>query len=491
MQPTLEQFASLFNVFGSLMVLLVSIVTLKLRPVPFFRSWILAYAFAILATVGVSLQTLQGPSTQLLSFNISAATFATWFELRMAQQLLGRPFAGWRVAAILMLFFATCMGLWLTGNRYEACIVPLMICLLGTHLWLGSVMCRVGRTPEYAGMAWVGVPVILHGLWLITYPVCSATPYFWADFGVEALMEVGVGIGMAMFVLHRTAFQLEQQNRSLQIAEQALREAQVDRDRLQKQRIAHLEETDQLKRDLLDTTSHELRTPLTSIIGYAEFLEEEIGGPLVGEQPEYVAQIKKGAARMRRIVDDMLDCARLEAGMFRVTPRRFDLRILLQYETSSLRPQAHEMSVKLDIEIPNEPIDTFADPQSVGQVLLNLASNGLKFTPPGGTVRVRARQVGATIRVEVVDSGIGIALEHRQHIFEKFYQVDPSATRERGGTGLGLAICKALVEAQHGQIGVDSELGQGSTFWFTLPVFVEADFLAPATLPAGVSSVST
>jgi PAS domain S-box-containing protein len=225
-----------------------------------------------------------------------------------------------------------------------------------------------------------------------------------------------------------------------------------------------------LKADLVNAVSHELRTPLTSIMGYAEFLEDQLGGPLSPEQHQYVGQIQEGTRRLQRLVDDLLDFARLEAGTFTLALADADLGRKLDEVVESLRPQARDRAITLRCERPEGPFMVRMDAGRIGQVLLNLIGNALKFTPAGGQVRARLSRAGAAARLEVADTGIGIPPEHLPKLFEKFYQVDSSATRERGGAGLGLSIAKALVEAHGGRIGARSTLGQGSTFWFELPL---------------------
>lgn len=234
--------------------------------------------------------------------------------------------------------------------------------------------------------------------------------------------------------------------------------------------IERLQELDRLKGDFLNAASHELRTPLTSVTGYAEFLEDGIAGPLTPTQVEYVGQIQAGARRLQRIVDDMLDYARLEAGTFRLELQDVELCGHLRKEVASLQPQALAARLAFAAELPPEPVVGRVDPGRIGQVLINLVGNAIKFTPPGGLVQVRLLPGEGEVRVEVRDSGIGIAAAHCARLFDKFFQVDASATRERGGAGLGLAISRALVEAHGGLMGVESEVGRGSTFWFTLPV---------------------
>ncbi|HEY9855701.1 MAG TPA: ATP-binding protein, partial [Stenomitos sp.] len=220
----------------------------------------------------------------------------------------------------------------------------------------------------------------------------------------------------------------------------------VEIERLQDEQIRNLQEVDRLKGDFINVASHELRTPLTSIRGYAEFLEDLVAGPLTPDQVAYVSQIQEGARRLQRIVDDMLDFARLEAGTFSLVWQEACLGQLIQEELSSLAPQLRDSHLRLDLQLMSEGSWVRMDPQRIGQVVLNLMSNAIKFTPPGGCLTVRTHLAAGMVRVEVTDSGIGIAPENLSRLFEKFYQVDPSSTRTHGGAGLGLAICKAIVD---------------------------------------------
>jgi PAS domain S-box-containing protein len=228
-------------------------------------------------------------------------------------------------------------------------------------------------------------------------------------------------------------------------------------------------ELNRLKADLVNAVSHELRTPLTSIMGYAEFLEDEVAGPLSEDQHAYVSQIQEGTTRLQRLVDDLLDFARLEAGTFTLSRREVDLDRKILEVIESMKPQAREKGVvlKADLDQPTCPVSI--DPGRVGQVLLNLMGNAIKFTPAGGRVTVGLRCEDPEVLVTVTDTGIGVAKENLAKLFDKFYQVSGGSTREKGGAGLGLSISKALVEAHGGHIGVESTLGAGSRFWFTLP----------------------
>jgi signal transduction histidine kinase len=230
-----------------------------------------------------------------------------------------------------------------------------------------------------------------------------------------------------------------------------------------------LQELDRLKSAFVGSVSHELRTPLTAIKGYAEFLEDGIGGELPTQQQAFVGEILQGAARLERLVDDLLDFARLESGAFKLVLAEADLVSKVRAIAHALKPQALEGAITLTLDVPDTPVPLRMDAGRIEQVLNNLVGNALKFTPPGGRVTVSVRPGAEAVRVEVADTGDGIAPAHLPHLFDRFYQVDNTSTRRVGGAGLGLTISKALVEAHGGTIGVETTPGKGSTFWFTLP----------------------
>lgn len=238
--------------------------------------------------------------------------------------------------------------------------------------------------------------------------------------------------------------------------------------------LQKLRELERLKDDFLSATSHELRTPLTSIIGFAELLADEVGGALSPEQLAFVRSIQVGGARLKALIDDLLDFARLDAGVLELACEDLDAGPVVAEAVEALRPLAEASGVALAVDRPAAPVVVAMDRRRVAHVLGHLVGNALKFTPAGGRVDVRARAADDALVVEVHDTGIGIAQEHLPHLFERFFQVDPGITRAQGGTGLGLSIAKAFIEAQGGRIGALSELGCGSTFWFTLPRAREA-----------------
>ncbi len=231
---------------------------------------------------------------------------------------------------------------------------------------------------------------------------------------------------------------------------------------------AQLQALDRLKDDFVNAVSHDLRTPLTSIMGYAEFLEDEFGGPLSPGQAEYVRQIQLASHRLEGLVNDLLDFARLEAGTFQLKLEPAELGPKVREIAESLRPQVEAAHLALELELPDWPVRLPMDAQRIGQVLTNLIHNATKFTPAGGHIRVALRLEGDHVVCEIRDTGIGIAPEDVPKLFQRFSQL--SGGKEKGGTGLGLNISKAIIEAHGGAIGVRSAPNQGSTFWFSLPL---------------------
>lgn len=229
-----------------------------------------------------------------------------------------------------------------------------------------------------------------------------------------------------------------------------------------------LQELDTLKSNFVNAISHDLRTPLTSIKGYAEFLEDEVGGSLNPAHHEFVRQIQQSASRLEHLVDDLLDFARMDAGTFKLSLKPTDLGALARGVIASLKPLADDAHVAIVDTLPAESLRGIFDAARIERVLMNLIGNALKFTGSGGRIEVRGCVDGAQVRCEIRDTGIGIAPEDVSKLFQRFSQLSPGM-RQANGTGLGLSISKALVDAHGGTIGVESAPGKGSMFWFTLP----------------------
>jgi PAS domain S-box-containing protein len=229
------------------------------------------------------------------------------------------------------------------------------------------------------------------------------------------------------------------------------------------------ERLNQLKSEFIAGVSHELRTPLHTIIGFAELLDEQDTGPLNDKQRRFLHHIRTDSEHLLSLINDVLDLSRIEAGGLVVRPEAIPLQTAISEAVNAIRPLAKNKRITIQEEhIPDAAV--LADQLRVRQIFYNLLSNGVKFTDPGGEVRVTAAQDGDYVRITVSDTGMGIPAPECERIFDKFYQVGYTTTGVRQGTGLGLTICKQLVQMQGGQIWVDSEPGKGSHFHFTLPV---------------------
>lgn len=250
------------------------------------------------------------------------------------------------------------------------------------------------------------------------------------------------------------------------------KKGEEERDRLlaQQREIEALREADTLKDQFLSILSHELRTPLNAITGFGSILEDEVQGPLNPKQHESLSKILAGAETLLYLVNDILDMSRIQAGKFTLSPRPMRFQEIAEEVVENIVPLAEKKHQELRKDVPSSLPEVLADEKRIAQVLTNLLNNAIKFTPEGGEIRVRASNEGTFIRCEVTDNGPGISPENLPKLFKPFSQLDMSMTRKAGGTGLGLSISKAIVEMHGGQIGVESEFGKGSTFWFTLPI---------------------
>jgi len=238
-----------------------------------------------------------------------------------------------------------------------------------------------------------------------------------------------------------------------------------------------LENLSRAKSDFVSMVSHELRTPLTSIIGFSELLAEAHVGELTGEQEEYIRQILRKGKDLLALINDLLDTGRLESGKLALRYREIDLEDVILSVRSSTRHVTENLPT-INTHIPRD-LPTFeGDAEKIAQVLTNLVTNALKFSPPGSPVDIMASKIrgrresdkGDLIQISVRDRGIGIPEEEKQRIFDQFVQVQQGSSRSFQGAGLGLYICRSFVELHGGKIWVDSTLGEGSTFHFTIPI---------------------
>jgi signal transduction histidine kinase len=284
---------------------------------------------------------------------------------------------------------------------------------------------------------------------------------------------------------------------------ESYRELQDKTARLE-QTLTKLKEADRLKSNFLATMSHELRTPLTSIIGYSEMLAEGIAGALAPEQEEYVRTIHSKGEQLLRLIMGLLDLSKLESGTMSLRQAPAEIGPILNEVLTTLTPVARKKEVELTLDSDGVSCELAADAERLRQVFINLVDNAVKFTPKGGKVTMVARVTDAPanpsdddddagaallapllkeVEVRVSDTGIGIPAAERAKVFEAFYQVDSSSTREYGGTGLGLSIVKRIVDAHGGRVHVESNAPTGTVFVVALPSAQTRRAALPSRVP--------
>jgi signal transduction histidine kinase/CheY-like chemotaxis protein len=237
---------------------------------------------------------------------------------------------------------------------------------------------------------------------------------------------------------------------------------------------------DLMKNEFVSTVSHELRTPMTSIKGYVELLLDGEAGELNEVQSEFLGIVKENSDRLVDLINELLDISRIESGRIHLTIQPLDMGELIAGAVGTFKTAIEGNGLTLAVDVPEKLPRVAGDRDRVGQVLNNLISNAIKYSPDGGTITVRVARDGREQRVSVTDTGIGIPREDREKIFTQFHRVDSSLARQVGGSGLGLAVSKKIINLLGGRIWVESAVGKGSTFSFTLP-----------TAPRGMAGLQT
>lgn len=229
-------------------------------------------------------------------------------------------------------------------------------------------------------------------------------------------------------------------------------------------------EADRVKNEFLANMSHELRTPLNAIIGFSEALNLKIFGELNEKQSEYIRDINSSGVHLLGMINDLLDLSKIESGKIQLAKEKFNVKSAINEALSIVSPLLVQKKQSMNFECKDESIEINADRRKFHQILYNLISNAIKFTPENGNIEVTVLKDGKFLKVSVKDNGIGIASEFHEKIFGKFQQVDNSFSAKQGSTGLGLTITRELVKLHGGKIVLESDLNRGSNFIFTLPL---------------------
>ena len=230
-----------------------------------------------------------------------------------------------------------------------------------------------------------------------------------------------------------------------------------------------IEAANRHKSEFLANMSHELRTPLNAIIGFSEVLQERLFGELNEKQAEYTSDILTSGQHLLSLINEILDLSKVEAGRMELELASFDLPLAIENARTFVRERAVKHGITLDVDIDDRLGDYVGDERKIKQILLNLLSNAVKFTPEGGRISITANKTDNGAEISVSDTGIGIPPAEQPTIFEEFRQVGGDYAHKKEGTGLGLTLAKKFVELHGGRIWVESEVGKGSTFTFTLP----------------------
>jgi signal transduction histidine kinase len=236
---------------------------------------------------------------------------------------------------------------------------------------------------------------------------------------------------------------------------------------------AAAEAANRAKAAFLASMSHELRTPLQAALGFSQLVRAGVYGDVNANQAEVLGRVERSQLHLARLIDDILDFARLEAGRVRMAPERVRVVDIINDLAPLIEPQASAKQIELALLPPDDSLAVFADAHRLRQILVNIVGNAIKFTPEMGSIRVGALRDGESAVITVRDTGLGIPADRLKAIFEPFVQVEDGLTRTASGAGLGLAISRDLAKAMGGDISVESTLGQGSTFSVRLPLYVE------------------
>jgi signal transduction histidine kinase len=380
------------------------------------------------------------------------------------------------IAALLTLLCVVALMVFRSGPAMSGPNYPLAFVTFSILIWVAA---RLGPR-ETATATLVCVAIAIWGTLRGSGPFVRGSPNetllllqaFTAVIGVTAL-ALAIGVSER----RRAEEALDQLNHTLERRIQ-------DRTGTLQGAVDQLQELDRLKSAFVTIVSHELRTPLTSIKGFVENMLQGLTGPLNEKQHHYLTRIQWNAERLTRMLNELLDLSRIEAGKMQLLPVCLSLQELLADVVDGFQPLAQRKSIDIELTFGDLMPAVQADRDKLYEVVANLLDNAIKFTPPGGRVQVRASvQDSRFVRVGVSDTGCGIPEEHRDKVFQKFYRAH-AVTGSSNGAGLGLSIAKGLIELHGGTLALESEEGKGSHFYFTLPY--NGSSSSPADMPAPV-----
>src|SRR5215813_11044015 len=319
----------------------------------------------------------------------------------------------------------------------------------------------------YAAIAPVGWSVFL------AQPLREAFAPLYASLLRNAVLLL-LGLGLAVLVSLFLARKVVTPIMAAQLQElyASLERKVEERTRELAEKGRQLELASQHKSQFLANMSHELRTPMNAILGYTELIMDHIYGEVPEKINEVLDRVQQSGRHLLGLINDVLDLSKIEAGQLTLSLSDYSMAEVVYTVSTAVESLATEKGLALKVDLPPDLPQGKGDERRLAQVLLNLVGNAIKFTE-AGEVQIQVTATDGVFTVAVADTGLGIAETDQQTIFEEFQQADSSSTRHKGGTGLGLAIVKRIIEMHGGRVWVESSLGKGATFWFTLPVRVE------------------
>jgi signal transduction histidine kinase len=339
-----------------------------------------------------------------------------------------------------------------TGEAFLAYVLGLIIVFWG-----------VGVIPYWSGFSAFSVlaAIFVPAAYAISITPASTPDLFSASFVLATAVVLAAVSAQFRYQLIRSEFHSRKRLEQEQHKTQELREADKRRALELAEALERAQEVDRLKSEFFANVSHELRTPLTLILSPVDELLSKLRP---SAERDALKVVRRNAERLLRMIDDLLDLARLEAGGLRLKVMQVDVGDLAQRVAENARPAARAKEIELAYSVEGEPPEMFGDPHRIEIILTNLVGNAMKFTPAGGRIDVRAIYNAAGTSIEVQDTGPGIPRDEQQRIFERFHQTETSERRQAGGVGIGLALARELAQLHGGSLTVDSELGEGSTF---------------------------
>jgi signal transduction histidine kinase len=353
------------------------------------------------------------------------------------------------------------------------------LCILASHsvgeTVVGQIIDSERRSPLSEAVR-RGQPVVLKTAAEVRGEFPDIVPRHQAD-GIQAaaafpIQNAGRVIG-ALLVRFTRSRTLSRNDMAFMVAMSRIAGESLERARLfEAERTARTaaEAANRAKAAFLASMSHELRTPLQAALGFAQLIRSGLYGPITPEQSEVLGRVERSQTHLTRLIDDILDFARLEAGRVRMQVEEVSVSDAIAQLAPLVEPQATKKGIELSLVPPVDPLVVSADKHRLQQILVNLVGNAIKFTPESGIIQVGASALGELARINVRDTGPGIPADRLQSIFEPFVQVNDGHTRQHSGVGLGLAISRDLARAMGGELAVESVMGGGSTFSVTLPL---------------------